>query len=324
LATTSDASSKQGRGKARRPTFSVGLRGQPLGLSAYIKHADDLGFDGVWAQETLNAASFSLDPLHQLSYAAALSQRLRLGVSVLFSGYRNPAVLARELATIDQLSQGRLSVGIGVGNAYHRPRLAALGIATDRPALRLVEGIAVMRALWSQEEARFKGEIYSFDGISSQPKPMQRPGPPIIIGARAEVAVRRAVAIADGWTGAAMIPPDERAKELAALHSELAAQGRDPATFQISVNVYISVDKDRIRARDMAQEVLSVGFKNSPVYRAEGMAERVAVFGPPEECAQRMRKLLDQGVDELILYPMYDYLNQLEGIAKAVELLRAG
>ena len=323
MANTSDGNIKPSGGGGRRPTFSVGLRGQPLGLAAYIEHADKLGFDGVWAQETLNAANYSLDPLHQLSYAAAVSRRLRLGVSVLFSGYRNPGVLARELATIDQLSQGRLTVGLGVGNAYHRPRLAALGIVTDRPPLRLVEGIAVMRALWSQEEAEFKGEIYSFSGMRSQPKPVQQPGPPIVIGARAEVAVRRAVQIADGWTGAAMIPHDERAKELAALHSEIAAQGRDRSTFQVSVNVYISVDKDRARARDRAQEVLSVGFKNSPVYQAEGMAERVAMFGPPEECAERMRKLLDQDVDELIFYPMYEYLDQLDGIAEAVELVRA-
>jgi probable F420-dependent oxidoreductase len=324
LANASEANAKQGAGKGRRPVFSVGLRGQPLGLAAYIKHADQLGFDGIWAQETLNATNYSLDPLHQLSYAAAVSERLRLGVSVLFSGYRNPAVLARELASIDQLSQGRLTVGMGVGNAYHRPRLSALGIVTDRPPQRLVEGIAVMRALWSQEEAEFKGEIYSFSGIRSQPKPVQQPGPPIIIGARAEVAVRRAVTIADGWTGAGMIPPAERKLELAALNSELAAQGRDPATFQISVNVYISVDKDRNRARDRAQEVFSVGFKTSPVYQAEGMADRVAMLGPPEQCAEQMRQLLDQGVNELIFYPMYDYQNQLEGIAKAVELVRKG
>ena len=323
MAAASDASATQRSGKGRRPTFSVGLRGQPLGLAAYVKHADELGFDGIWAQETLNAANYSLDPLHQLSYAAAVTARLRLGVSVLFSGYRSPAVLARELATIDQLSQGRLTVGMGVGNAYHRPRLAALGIVTDRPALRLVEGIAVMRALWSRAEAEFKGEIYSFSGIRSQPKPVQQPSPPIVIGARAEVAVRRAVTIADGWTGAGMIPPDERAKELAALNSEIAAQGRDRAAFQISVNVYISVDKDRIRAREKAQEVFSVGFRNSPVYQAEGMAERVAMLGPPEECAEQMRRLLDQSVDELIFYPMYDYPNQLEGIARAVELVRA-
>lgn len=308
-------------GSDRRTSFAVGLRGDPTTFADYIRQAEDLGFSGIWTQDTLNDKNFSLDPLHQLSYAAGISKRLRLGISVIFSGYRNPAVLARDLATIDQLSQGRLTVGMGVGNAYHRPRLAALGIPTDRPALRLVEGIGVMRALWADGEADFNGEIYSFSGIGMQPKPVQRPGPPIIIGARSEPALRRAVSIADGWTGAAMIPEEERDQELAILRDELAATGRDPATFSLSVNVYCAVEPTRDLARDRAQEVLSVGFKNNPVYSVEGMADRVAIVGPPEDCAEGFRKLIAKGVNEIVLHPLYDHANQLPRLAKAVELV---
>ncbi|WP_157384397.1 LLM class flavin-dependent oxidoreductase [Nitratireductor soli] len=308
---------------ARRPAFSVGLRADPANFAAFIRQADELGFAGLWVQDTLNDRNFSLDPLHQLSYAAAVSKRMRLGISVLFSGYRNPAVLARELATIDQLSSGRLTVGLGVGNAYHRPRLAALGIQTDRPVPRLIEGIGVMRALWGEEEASYQGEIYAFSGIRSQPKPIQRPGPPILIGARNEKALRRAVAIADGWTGAAMIPHEQRNEELAILDDELAATGRDRASFTISVNVYTAVDPDRDVAHRRVQEVLSKGFKDNPVYDAGSMAERVAVFGSAEECAETYRRMLDQGIDELVLHPMYDPAIQLERLARTVELVRA-
>lgn len=311
-------------GGSRRATFSVGLRSDPSTLATFIRRADELGFAGVWTQDSLMPTNFSLDPLHQLSYAAAVSDRMRLGISVLFSGYRNPAVLARDLATIDQLSRGRLTVGIGVGNAYHRPRLAALGIETDRPAVRLVEGIGVMRALWSQDEAEFHGEIYSFSGIRSQPKPIQNSGPPILIGARSEAALRRAVTIADGWTGAAMIPPEERAKELAILHDELAVTGRDPASFSISVNVYAAVDPDREKAKTRVQEVLSSSFKSNPVYDPNDMAQKVAIYGPAEDCAEGFRKLIDEGVDEIVLHPMYDHFDQLEGLARAVELVKHG
>lgn len=314
---------KQTGASKRRATFSVGLRSDPSTLATFIRRADELGFAGVWTQDSLMPTNFSLDPLHQLSYAAAVSDRMRLGISVLFSGYRNPAVLARDLATIDQLSRGRLTVGIGVGNAYHRPRLAALGIETDRPAVRLVEGIGVMRALWSQDEAEFQGQIYSFSGIRSQPKPIQQPGPPILIGARSEAALRRAVTIADGWTGAAMIPPEQRVEELAILCDELAATGRDPASFSISVNVYAAVDPDREKAKTRVQEVLSNSFKSSPVYDPNDMAQKVAIFGPAEECAEGFRKLIDEGVDEIVLHPMYDHFNQLEGLARAVELVKA-
>ncbi|WP_348630000.1 LLM class flavin-dependent oxidoreductase [Mesorhizobium sp. Pch-S] len=306
----------------RSTSFAVGLRGDPTTFSDFIRLAEDVGFNGIWTQDTLNDKNFSLDPLHQLSYAAGISKHMRLGISVLFSGYRNPAVLARDLATIDQLSQGRLTVGMGVGNAYHRPRLAALGIPTDKPTVRLVEGIAVMRALWAEGEADFNGEIYSFSGIRMQPKPVQQPGPPIIIGARSEPALRRAVAIADGWTGAAMIPAEERDEELAILRDELAVSGRDPASFSISVNVYAAVEPTREEARDRVQQILSVGFKDNPVYTVEGMADRVAVFGPPEECAEGLQKLIAKGVDEIVLHPMYDHPNQLKQLAKAVELAK--
>lgn len=313
----------QRHGGKPRLAFSVGLRADPVRFAEFIRHADQCGFAGVWAQDTLNAKNFSLDPLPQLAYAAAVTGRMRLGISVLFSGYRNPAVLARDLATIDQLSGGRLTVGLGVGNAYHRPRLAALGIETDRPVPRLVEGLAVMRALWRDEEAEFHGELFDFSGIRSQPKPVQMPGPPVLIGARAEPALRRAVEIADGWTGAAMIPHAQRAEELAILHRAMAETGRDPRTFTLSVNIYAAVDADRERARRQVQDILSVSFKGSPVYDPTDLARKVAVYGSPEECADQLQSLIDQGVSEIVLHPMYDYFNQLDGFARLAEVVNA-
>lgn len=305
----------------RYPAFSVGLIPDPADFGAFIRHADQLGFSGLWAQDTLNAENFSLDPLHQLSFAAAVSERMRLGISVLFSGYRNPAVLARDLATIDQLSRGRLTVGLGVGNAYHRSRLEALGIATDRPVPRLVEGIAVMRALWGQDQAEHRGEIYSFSGVRSQPKPVQQPGPPIFIGARSEPALRRAANIADGWTGAAMISHAQRAQELAILRDELALIGRDPTSFALSVNVYAAVESDREEAGARAQSVLSAAYKKNPVYDSDGMAQRVAVYGSVEECAAQFRQMIFEGIGELVLHPLYDHFTQLERLARVIELV---
>jgi probable F420-dependent oxidoreductase len=325
LAEISEETTRPAAAPSRRPVFSVGLRTDPARFAEFVRHADALGFAGLWVQDTLNAKNVSLDPLHQLSFAAAVTGRMRLGVSVLFSGYRNPAVLARDLATIDQLSQGRLTVGLGVGNAYHRPRLAALGIDTDRPALRLVEGIGVMRALWSQEQAEFHGEIYDFSGIASQPKPVQRPGPPIIIGARSEPALRRAVRIADGWTGAAMIPHAQRAEELAILRDELSVSGRDPASFALSVNVYAAVEPDAGEARRRVQDVLSGTFRDNPVYDADGMAERVAICGSIEDCAGRFRQLADEeGIGEFVLHPLYDHARQLERLAEVASRVAAG
>jgi probable F420-dependent oxidoreductase len=304
-------------------TFSVGAPTEPAALAPFAQQAEQLGFGGVWTQDTLSADSFSLDGLHVLSYLAARTERMRLGISVLYSARRNPAVLARELATIDQLSGGRLTVGVGVGNAYHRQTLAALGIDTDRPVRRLIEGIDVLRALWSQQEASYQGELYAFSGIRSQPKPVQRPGPPIWIGARAEPALRRAVRIADGWTGAAPLGNRDFLDQLAIVRQALDEQGRDPAGFAVSKNVYMAVAENRERARALLTPIFERSFGANPVYDATGMADRVAVFGTVEDCAAGLRELTDAGADELILYPMYDRLTQLHAFADVVALAAA-
>ncbi|WP_067465862.1 LLM class flavin-dependent oxidoreductase [Actinomadura macra] len=301
--------------------LSVGAPSTPDLLVPFARRAERLGFAGIWTQDSVNSDNFSLDGLHVLSHLAAVTERLRLGIGVLYSGRRNPAVQARELATIDQLSRGRLTVGLGIGLAYHRAGLAALGIPTDRPIRRLVEGIDVMRALWGQTEAGYDGELYSFSGMRAQPEPVQRPGPPIWIGARAEPALRRAVRIADGWTGAGPVGTEDFLRQLAIVQEEMADQGRDPASFTISKSVYIAVEDSEELARRHLIPAFEQAFGGNPVYDAAGMADRVAVYGPPDHCAQRLGELFDAGVDELILYPMYDRLAQLEAIGELVPAL---
>ncbi|WP_242907761.1 LLM class flavin-dependent oxidoreductase [Actinomadura terrae] len=318
---TDDAGSAADRAAPRAPRLAVGAPSTPDMLVPFAQSAERLGFTGIWTQDSLSADNFSLDGLHVLSYLAAATERLRLGIGVLYSGRRNPAVQARELATIDQLSRGRLTVGLGVGLDYHRPTLAALGIQTDRPVRRLIEGIDVMRALWSQDEAAYDGELYSFSGIRSQPDPVQQPGPPIWIGARAEPALRRAVRIADGWTGAGPAATDDFLKQLAIVQQALDEEGRDPATFTISKSVYIAVEDSEDVARQRLIPEFEKAYGGNPVYNAADMTERVAVFGTVDHCAQRLGELFDAGADELILYPMYDRLAQLEAIGELVPAL---
>ncbi|MUN38889.1 LLM class flavin-dependent oxidoreductase [Actinomadura litoris] len=301
--------------------LSVGAPTDTDLLVPFAQSAERLGFAGIWTQDTVHSGNFSLDGLHVLSYLAAVTERLRLGIGVLYSGRRNPAVQARELATIDQLSRGRLTVGLGVGNDYHRPTLAALGIPTDRPVRRLVEGIDVMRALWSQTEAAYDGELYSFSGIRSQPEPVQRPGPPIWIGARAEPALRRAVRIADGWTGAGPVATEDFLDQLKIVQQALADEGRDPATFTVSKSVYLAVEDSVETARRHLIPSFERAYGGNPVYNAADMTERVAIFGPLDHCAERLGELFDAGVDELILYPMYDRLAQLEAFGELVPAL---
>ncbi|WP_051579708.1 LLM class F420-dependent oxidoreductase [Pseudonocardia acaciae] len=308
-------------GQHKKARFSVGVPNSPDALATFARRAERLGFSGLWTQDTLSAQSFSLDGLHVLSFMAAATERIGLGISVLYSGRRNPAVQARELATIDQLSGGRLTVGLGVGNDYHRETLESLGIPVDRPVRRLVEGIDVMRALWREDAASYRGEIYSFSDVRSQPKPARPAGPPIWIGARSAPALRRAVRIADGWTGAGPVSTQDFLEQLAVVREALDEQGRDRSGFTVSKGVYLAVEDDVPTARERLVQTFDRAFAANPVYDAAGMADRVAVFGPPEHCAEQLRVLVDAGVDELILHARYDELAQLERFPEVVAAL---
>jgi probable F420-dependent oxidoreductase len=256
-----------------------------------------------------------LDGLHALSFAAAATSRVALGIAVIVLPRRNPVLLAKELATIDRLSSGRLVVGVGLG----RPEddlTAALGLPTGRRARRLREGVEVMRAVWAAEEASYDGELFSFRGVRIEPRPAQRPGPPIWFGARAQPALRRAVQLGDGWIGAGSSSSEEFAEQSRMLDEELAEAGRTGEAFPRAKRVYIAVEDDARQATERLTAVLD------PMYATPGMTEHVAVCGPPEHCAERLRELVSAGADELLLHPLYDHDRQLEALAGVAELVR--
>lgn len=306
--------------QARTVRFSAGLpKAIDAPLGAYARRAEELGFHGLWTVDhavgEAHAQDPTLDGLHTLTYVAALTTRIRLGVAVIVMPRRNPAQLARDLGTLDVLSGGRLTVGVGLGGAD--PAAADLGFRTDRRAQQLAEGVAVMRALWTMEEASHSGALYSFKGAHLQPKPVQKPHPPIWFGARSSVALRRAARLADGWIGSGSSSLLDFAGQTRELREALAEAGRDPAAFPMSKRVYIAVDADERRAQDRLKPVLDF------IYRKPGMTERVAVCGGAERCAEQLRQLIELGAHELVLNPLYDELAQLDALARVVELARA-
>jgi probable F420-dependent oxidoreductase len=305
--------------------FSVGLPQLLDGDAAdlvrrYAVRAEELGFAGLWTLDAVPGAATArvplLDGLHVLTTAAAVTRAIGLGIAVIVLPARNPAQLARELATIDRLSGGRLIVGVGVGR--REPTAAGLGLAADRRARRLREGVEVLRALWADGEATFDGELYRFAGLGIEPKPVQRPGPPIWFGAGTPPALRRAARIGDGWLGAGSSASAAFPDQVRILADALRTAGRDPDAFPIGKRVYIAVEATEQRARERLTPVLD------GMYDAPGLTARVAVCGPPEACAAQLRDLTAAGARELLLNPMYDHLEQLEALATVAALVRDG
>lgn len=300
--------------------FSVGLP-QVLGgsdpslLVEFAARAEDLGFSGLWTIDNAaggpTATRPVLDAIHALTYVAAATRRIKLGTAVVVLPRRNPALLAKELATLDQLSKGRLIVGVGRGRDDES--VAALGFPTDRPFGRESESVSVLRALWRTPSSAHDGKIWSFGAVDVQPKPWQPGGPPIWFGAAGPKTLDRVAQIADGWIGAGASTFEDFANQSALLESALLAHDRDVAAFPRAKRVYIGVGDDPDRARrDLAESL-------DGLYGAPGLAARTGVCGTVGECAERLQELAELGAGEAILTPVHDHLEQLELLARVAD-----
>jgi probable F420-dependent oxidoreductase len=307
------------------PRISVGVPQllydqAPELVRRYAVRAEELGFAGLWSLDSVPGSATSrvplLEGLHVLTTAAAVTGAIGIGIAVIVLPARHPAVLARELATVDRLSGGRLTVGVGVGR--RESTAAGLGLPTGHRARRLEEGVEVLRALWAEGQAAYDGEFYRFAGVTLEPKPLQRPGPPLWFGAGSPPALRRAARIGDGWLGAGSSSSAAFPDQMGILVEALREAGRDPDAFPIGKRVYIAVEDTEQRARDRLTPILD------GMYDAPGLTERVAVCGPPDACAEQLGSLVAAGARELLLHPMYGYLEQLEALAAVAALVRDG
>ena len=184
----------------------AGAWATPEYLTAFARRAEDAGYASLWSFQRLLVPEGSgmepvyrsvLDPLVALGYVAASTSRIRLGVAVVNLPFVSPAVLAKQATTVDVLSGGRLDLGLGIG--WMPEEFAATGASTARRGARTEEYLAVLRTLWADEVSSFDGEFYTIPAGRQDPRPVQRPGPPVLLGGMSRPAVERAGRIADGW-----------------------------------------------------------------------------------------------------------------------------
>ena len=178
---------------------------EPDTLLRRARLAEQAGFESLWVGDHIalpaeqDGKQRRLEVVVAISYLAAVTSRVRLGFGVLVLPQRQPVLLAKQLTSIDVLSKGRLTVGIGVG--YVEPELRALGVSLAARAARTDEYLAAMRVLWTEPAPSFRGRSVAFDGVFQRPWPVQRPHPPIVVGGHSDAALRRAVRAGNGWYG---------------------------------------------------------------------------------------------------------------------------
>ena len=209
------------------PQFYADGEFDPEAFRAYFARAEELGFDSAWTQEAVLGAGPQLSPIETMTYAAACTERIRLGCVVFVSTLHSPVHLAKSLSTLDQLSRGRIEVGVGTGG-QGRP-FAAFGVDPHRYVARFTEGVKLMQALWTEPRVTFHGEFWQLENAAMEPKPFQKPYPPLWFGGASEPALRRAVRLGGhGFFGAGSSPTDKFAEQVRVVRAALAEAGRDP------------------------------------------------------------------------------------------------
>jgi probable F420-dependent oxidoreductase len=217
--------------------------------------AEGLGYDSLWAGEHVVVPSPRvepspmepdepiLDPLVALAHVAAHTERIRLGTGVIILPQRNPLVLAKQVASLDVLSGGRLILGIGV--AYLEPEMRAIGVPMEGRGARADEYLAAMRALWEEEAPAFSGRYVTFEGVDAHPRPVQRPVP-VVVGGHTRAAHRRAARSADGWYGF-MQGLRAMAEQRELMRAAIEETGRE-GKLHVSVTPARRLDEENVRA----------------------------------------------------------------------------
>ena len=295
------------------PQYARDSRFDERAFRAHLRRVEELGlFESAWTQEQVIGAGGLLAPLQTLAYAAACTEELRLGCAVFVLPLHNPLHLAKAISSLDCLSHGRVEVGIATGGRG-RP-FAAFGVDPDRPVARFNEALALMKACWTEPEINFDGELWKLEGASMEPKPVQKPYPPLWFGGSAPAGMRRAVRHGDGFMGAGSQTVPQFTEQVKVMREELSAQGRAPDTFRIGKRVYIHVEDDAAGGRQRLEDALTQH------YGRGGWSEHV-LAGPPDACAAGIRAVADAGAELILLNPLVEDGQQLE--RRAAEVIPA-
>ena len=218
----------------------AGAWATPLYLGSFAGRAEALGYASLWSFQRLLVPEGSgmepvyrsvLDPMVALGFLAARTSRIRLGVAVVNLPFVSPTVLAKQATTVDVLSGGRLDLGLGIG--WMPEEFAATGASTARRGTRTEEYLAVLRTLWADEVSSFSGEFYVIPAGRQDPRPVQRPGPPVLLGGISRPAIERAGRIADGWITSSRADLSKIGEAVGVLKEAAAAAGRDPEALRI-------------------------------------------------------------------------------------------
>jgi probable F420-dependent oxidoreductase len=273
-----------------------GPEASPDAIIAVAQKAEALGFDSVWVVDHLIMPEVHVDkfsanvyePLTVLSFVAGATKKIKLGTSVIILPYRHPIEVAKIISTLDALSGGRVIFGAAAG--WMEEEFEVLGVPFKERGSRSDEYLRLMKELWTSESPNFQGRYYQVADIRFEPKPIQKPHPPIWIGGASRPALRRVVELGDGWHPVGL-SPEQLQEGLDYLKSYAREKGRDPVTIEISARLRLSFTEDAV-AR-----------------------EHNGLVGSAEEIINRIEEYKRLGVSTMLFDASFSFLSKDELLA---------
>ncbi len=269
--------------------------GDPTFLRQLVELGDRYGYDSIWLSDRIVSDRFSLEPMIALSMVAAYSDRLKFGTSVLAMPLRNPVVLAKQIATLDYLSQGRFFPAVGLGQEEPE-EYEACGVSKEDRGPRTDEAIRLMRRLWEEDNVTHEGTFYTCHDVSITPKPFLQPSTPVWIGGRSAAAARRVGRVGDGWLVSSVTPKEiQEGRDI--VFDTAQEYGREIEDDHIGVllGYYIAPD---------TQEASSKAVKYITRQRPDAHFTEYSAVGSTEQVAQVIQRYVDSGAHKFVVRPL--------------------
>jgi probable F420-dependent oxidoreductase len=271
----------------------IGGRGRDEVL-ALSRRIEESGLASAWVGDHVSFYVPIMESLTTLAFAAAVTSRVRLCTGVYLLPLRHPTTTAKVTSTLDVLSGGRLTLGIGVGGEFP-PEFEACGVPVRERGSRTDEGIEILRRLWTEEGVEHRGEHFSFGKVSVAPRPLQTGGPPIIVGGRKAPSMRRAGRLGDGYISH-MCSAEQYAENIQTIRAHAAAAGRREAPFETVAFLFTVLDDVYEKALDRAAGMLQTIY-NRPFRDA---AQKYCLLGRPEHCLEQMQAFARAGARHFV------------------------
>jgi probable F420-dependent oxidoreductase len=272
--------------------------------------AEALGFRDLWVTENTLDHVVCFDPVVVLTWAAAVTSKIRLGCSVVVLQIHSPLMVAHQWACLDYVSNGRAILGVGIGRDHHYRQFE---VSQEGRVRRFREEVDIIKALWTEEKVTYHGTFYNLENEMMAPKPVQKPLP-IWMGVGHPNAVRRTASIADGWMGSGGSRIADFAASVPILRQALEEKGRDPISFPTSKRIFMAVDENPATAR---RELLRWF---TDVYRNPPGTDLCGIHGTPEQVRERLEEVVAMGANHLLLNPVSNHAEQVEALAEVVGL----